>query len=80
MQGYGLMVVLIVLISVGGGVLNRWLKLQEKRAGGPGVADLEARLTRLEALEKRVRSLETIVTDPRGELEREFRRLDDGRG
>ncbi|HSG89205.1 MAG TPA: hypothetical protein VLA56_08330 [Pseudomonadales bacterium] len=79
MEDWAIMVVLIVLISVGSGVVNRWLKL---RAGGGGarVEELEKRLARLESLEARVRTLETIATDPRTELAREIRGLDDGRG
>ena len=79
MQDWAIMVVLIVLISVGSGVVNRWLKLRE-RGAGPRVDDLEKRLVRLESLEERVRTLETIATDPRTELAREIRGLDDGHG
>lgn len=65
------MVVLIVALALAAGVVNRWLKLRAGQ-GGTRVAELEARLAALEGLDARVRTLESIVTDPRVRLGEEI--------
>lgn len=70
------MVVIIVLISVGAGVINNYFKM---RAGRETDAESQAELDRVrkdvERLTERVRVLETIATDKDERLREEIRRL-----
>lgn len=66
------MVVVIVLISCAAGVVNNHIKA---RNSGDRVSNLDQRLARLEALEKRVQALEAIVTDESFDLKQRFNRL-----
>ena len=67
-------IVLIVLISVGGGVASNFAKArarQAQRLDGDRAFDGE-----LEALKRRVEVLEKIITDPKYDLTRELERLE----
>ena len=67
-------IVLIVLISVGGGVANNFAKARarsERRSESDALIGSE-----LAALRERVEVLEKIVTDPRNELRRELDALE----
>lgn len=70
------MVVIIVLISVGAGVINNYLKT---RAGRESDRESQAEIDRLrkdvDRLTERVRVLETIATDKDERLREEIRRL-----
>lgn len=68
------MVVLIVLISVGAGVINNYLKLRNKGAGNNKelLEGLDALRTDVDRLSKRVASLEKIATDPEKSLAKEI--------
>ena len=70
------MVVFIVLIAVGAGVVNNWIKARGNREAD---AEAEAEMLRLrkdvERLTERVRVLETIATDKDERLREEIRRL-----
>lgn len=70
------MVVLIVLIAVGSGVLNNYLKLranrEDDRASDADIARMEADIARLK---ERVRVLEKITTDGDQRLREEISRL-----
>jgi len=70
------MVVLIVLISVGAGVVNNYLKLKANAKSDKG-ADEEIRrvLGEVDRLKERVRVLEKIVTDQERQLSDEIRKL-----
>ncbi|MEO0982261.1 MAG: hypothetical protein AAFX03_06375 [Pseudomonadota bacterium] len=70
------MVVLIVLISVGAGVVNNWIKM---RAQSRSDLETEEELNRMRAevdrLTERVRVLEKLATDADQPLRDEFSRL-----
>jgi hypothetical protein len=68
------MVVIIVVFSVGAGVINNYLKSRD--AGRRALRDLAPELKRLDALEERVRVLEAVVTDHNWDLQRQFRDLE----
>ena len=67
------MVVVIVAISIGGGVANNYLKNRRLELSGSVSEQVRAEL---EALRERVRVLEEIVTDDRYHLKAEFDRLE----
>lgn len=70
------MVVLIVLIAVGAGIINNWLKLRESRASDAASADEMARMKAdLDRLSERVRVLERLATDNDRRLHDEISRL-----
>jgi hypothetical protein len=70
------MVVLIVLIAVGAGVIEKWLKLRTARAGdAPDKVELDRMRGEIDALTERVRTLEKIATDPDAHLREDFRHL-----
>ncbi|WP_138379303.1 hypothetical protein [Luteithermobacter gelatinilyticus] len=84
------MVVLIVLISVIGGIIGKWIKAREsgarfdldELAHDLGLDDgyydkkkLQPYLDRIEKLEERVRVLERIVTDKSHNLSQEIDKL-----
>lgn len=70
------MIVLIVLIGVGAGVINNWMKLRAERSSHAGDAEDLARMTReVEALKERVRVLEKLVLDKDRQLSDEISRL-----
>lgn len=70
------MVVIIVLISVGAGVINNYLKMKANRTDD---AASDTELTRVmgevDRLKERVRVLEKIVTDNERQLAEDIRRL-----
>lgn len=70
------MVVLIVLISVGAGVINNYIKMKNAR---PERTESDADIHRMQAeidrLTERVRVLEKLATDGDTQLRDEFRRL-----
>lgn len=66
------MVVVIVLISVGAGVINNWLKVKAEQADS---GTDQATKDKIASLEERVQTLEALVTDSRHRLHREFDRL-----
>ncbi|KCZ58559.1 MULTISPECIES: hypothetical protein [Hyphomonas] len=71
-----LMVVLIVLISVGAGVVNNYLKLKANSASDiASDADFQKVLGEVDRLKERVRVLEKIVTDQERQLSEEIRKL-----
>ena len=70
------MVVLIVLISVGAGVVNNYLKLKANSASDiESDADFQKVLGEVDRLKERVRVLEKIVTDQERQLSEEIRKL-----
>lgn len=70
------MVVLIVLIAVGAGIINNWLKLRESRASDAASAGEMARMKAdLDRLSERVRVLERLATDNDRRLHDEISRL-----
>ena len=70
------MVVLIVLISVGAGVVNNYLKLKANAKSDKGAdEDIRRVLGEVDQLKERVRVLEKIVTDQERQLSDEIRKL-----
>ena len=70
------MVVLIVLIAVGAGVINNYLKLKSKQSDTSVDAEELARLKdEVSLLKERVRVLEQITTDKDRRLSDEISRL-----
>ena len=70
------MVVLIVLISVGAGVVNNYLKLKANAKSDKGADDdIRRVLGEVDRLKERVRVLEKIVTDQERQLSDEIRKL-----
>ena len=70
------MVVLIVLISVGAGVINNYFKLRASRSSDAAAEDDIARMqSDIDRLAERVRVLEKIVTDKDKVLADEISRL-----
>ncbi|CUS56490.1 hypothetical protein [Hyphomonas sp. UBA4494] len=70
------MVVLIVLISVGAGVVNNYLKLKANAKSDKGAdEDIRRVLGEVDRLKERVRVLEKIVTDQERQLSEEIRKL-----
>jgi hypothetical protein len=67
-------IVLIVLISVAGGVANNFAKARER---GARRSESDALVgSELAALRERIEVLEKIVTDPRNDLRRELDALE----
>ncbi len=66
------MVVIIVVVSVGAGVINNYLKTQQKNRQSDGHAELEQQVADLQA---RVEVLEKIVTDDKYQLNKELNAL-----
>ncbi len=76
MDGVFTMVVLIVLISVGAGVINNYLKLRTKQAKNSGSdAEFHKMKADIDRLTERVRVLEKIATDGDAHLRDEISRL-----
>ncbi|MEP0313052.1 MAG: hypothetical protein ABJL57_03870 [Hyphomonas sp.] len=70
------MVVLIVLISVGAGVVNNYLKLKANAKSDKGADEnIQRVLGEVDRLKERVRVLEKIVTDQERQLSDEIRKL-----
>jgi ABC-type multidrug transport system fused ATPase/permease subunit len=70
------MVVFIVLIAVGAGVVNNWIKTRGNREADEAAQEEMFRLRKdVERLTERVRVLETIATDKDERLREEIRRL-----
>lgn len=70
------MVVVIVVVTVGAGVINNYLKLKASRSAD-SATDMEVQrtLAEIERLKERVRVLEKIVTDKDRALAEEIRKL-----
>jgi len=66
------MVVIIVLITIGAGVINNYIKHRNQAVAEDDEADWQKRL---ELMEERLRVLEKIVTDRDYELKQKFRDL-----
>lgn len=66
------MVVVIVLISIGAGVINNYIKHRSQSVTSDDSGDWQKRL---ELMEERLRVLEKIVTDQDYELKQKFRKL-----
>lgn len=70
------MVVVIVLICVGAGVINNYLKTKASREDdAASQAKLDEMRRDIERLTERIRVLETIATDTDERLREEIRRL-----
>ena len=69
------MVVAIVLIAVGAGVIQNWIKLKHNQESAGSAEDVDALKREVRDLRERVRTLEKIVTDPDERLPRELRDL-----
>jgi len=70
------MVVLIVLISVGAGVINNYFKLKTQRSErDTSDADIHKMQAEIDRLTERVRVLEKLATDEERGLRDEFRKL-----
>ena len=70
-------VLAIVLVVMGAGVINNYIKVRAKRQpSDDSVAEAEHYLAQLEALEDRVQVLERIVTDRNYDLKQKFRDLE----
>lgn len=70
------MVVIIVLVCVGAGVINNYLKVKADREdGAANHADLDKMRMEVERLKDRVRVLETLATDKDQRLSEEIRKL-----
>ena len=70
------MVVIIVLVCVGAGVINNYIKMKSDREDGAANQDeLESMRRDIARLTERVRVLETIATDKDERLRDEIRRL-----
>ncbi len=70
------MVVIIVLISVGAGVVNNYLKMRaDHRSDEDANLEVQKVLGEVAQLKDRVRVLEKIVTDQERQLSEEIRKL-----
>jgi cell division protein FtsB len=70
------MVVIIVLISVGAGTINNYIKMKHSRAADDASdAEFEKMANEVSRLKERVRVLEKIVTDGDKRLSEEISRL-----
>lgn len=70
------MVVIIVLISVGAGVINNWIKVRANREAETASGEEMRRVIgEVERLQERVRVLEKIVTDNDRQLAEQIRKL-----
>lgn len=70
------MIVIIVLITVGAGVVNNYLKMKANREeDAVDQQELDRMRRDIERLTERVRVLETIATDKDQRLSEEIRRL-----
>ena len=71
-----IMIVLIVLISVGAGVINNYIKMknaQTERSAND--VDIDRMQAQVDQLTERVRVLEKLATDDERGLREEFKRL-----
>lgn len=70
------MVVLIVLISVGAGVINNYFKMKNESAQrSANDGDIDKMQGQIDRLTERVRVLEKLATDDEQGLRDEFKRL-----
>ena len=67
------MVVAIVLISVGAGVFNTWLKSRKIDAGQS--EEIAALRAELKDAKERIKTLETLAVDPDAALREKFKSL-----
>ena len=70
------MIVIIVLIAVGAGVINNYIKMKANREDDDASQrDIEQMRREIDRLTERVRVLETIATDKDQRLSEEIRKL-----
>lgn len=70
------MVVMIVLIAVGAGVINNWIKLKnEAGSTAEDAAEVESLKAEVTALKRRVATLERLAVDKDANLREEISRL-----
>lgn len=70
------MIVAIVLIGVGAGVINNYLKLKANRTeDAASAADVARMQAEIDRLSERVRVLEKIATDKEAQLREDISRL-----
>ena len=70
------MVVMIVLIAVGAGVVNNWIKLRQEQGGNvEDAAEIDRLRAEVRELKSRVATLERLATDKDRTLSDEISRL-----
>ena len=69
------MIVLLVIIGVGGGVINNWLKIKRESVSAVGSGEVDSLRREVADLRERVKTLERIATDTEHNLSREIERL-----
>ncbi len=69
------MVVLIVIIGVGGSVVNNWIKTKRELESSAGNGEVDSLRREVADLRERVKTLEKIATDSERNLSREIERL-----
>ena len=69
------MIVLLVIIGVGGGVINNWLKIKRESESAVGSGEVDSLRREVADLRERVKTLEKIATDSERNLSREIERL-----
>ena len=69
------MIVVIVVVSCATGIINNFIKHKSK-GHSEDLDDLLDRVDALDDLEKRVRVLETVITDQNYELRKQFQDLE----
>lgn len=63
------MVVIIVTVSMIGGIIKKWLETKKGGLGGDADKRLKQQEQEIDAMKKRIRNLETIVaTEPTGRI------------
>lgn len=71
-----IMIVMIVLISVGAGVINNYIKLKNAQSErSMNDVDIDRMQAQIDTLTERVRVLEKLATDEERGLRDEFKRL-----
>lgn len=69
------MVVLIVIVGVGGGIINNWIKTKRESESAVGSGEVDSLRREVADLRERVKTLERITTDQERQLSREIERL-----
>lgn len=73
--GSAAFVLIIVLAAIGAGLVKHYMRLQEARLQTQGTRQDSEYRSRIDTLERRVETLERIVTDQGYDLKREFEKL-----
>lgn len=73
--GGGAFVLIIVLAAIGSGLIRHYMRLQEARLRTSNSRQDSEYRSRIDTLERRVATLEQIVTDQGYDLKREFEKL-----